>query len=117
MKLLVTALVDPISKLMNGFFLKDLCALFDQMSFFSTSSWRRFVLAKRDRHRANKNEIAIFVFSVTAKDFPHGVLLHGNRRNRHLKLTAARQYSNPTDRPSIIELLGFSVGFSRSLDQ
>ena len=28
----------------------------------------------RDRDRANKNEIAIFAFSVTAKDVSHGVL-------------------------------------------
>ena len=29
----------------------------------------------RDRDRANKNEIEIFVFSVTSNDFPHDVLL------------------------------------------
>jgi hypothetical protein len=69
-------LTDGITRLMYRFFLKDRCASPDQMPFFSASSWRTFVLAKRDRHRANKNEIAIFVFSVTAKDFPHGVLLH-----------------------------------------
>jgi hypothetical protein len=45
------------------------------MSFLSAGSWRRLVLAKRERHRANKNQIAIFVFGVTAKDFPHGVLV------------------------------------------
>jgi hypothetical protein len=27
-----------------------------------------------DRHRAYQNEIAVFAFSVTAKDFSHGVL-------------------------------------------
>jgi hypothetical protein len=34
---------------------------------------RAFVLAKGDRHGANKNEIAIFVFSVTAKCFSHAL--------------------------------------------
>jgi hypothetical protein len=29
----------------------------------------------RDRDRANKNEIEIFVFSVTSNDFPHDKLL------------------------------------------
>jgi len=29
----------------------------------------------RDRDGANKNEIEIFVFSVTSNDFPHDVLL------------------------------------------
>ena len=29
----------------------------------------------RDKDRANKNEIEIFVFSVTSNDFPHDVLL------------------------------------------
>jgi hypothetical protein len=65
------------SRLTNRFFLKDRCALPDQMSFFLARCCRAFVLAKGDRHGANKNEIAIFVFSVTAKDFSHGVLLDG----------------------------------------
>ena len=47
------------------------------MFFLLAHSWSAFVLAKGDRHGANKNEIAIFVFSVTAKDFSHGVLLDG----------------------------------------
>ena len=59
---------------MDRFFLKDRCALPNQMSFLPASSRRTFVLAKRDRNRANENQIAIFVFNVTAKDFPHGVL-------------------------------------------
>src|SRR5262249_15123614 len=49
----------------------------DQMSFSLARSWRAFVLAKEDRRGANKNEITIFVFSITAKDFSHGVLLDG----------------------------------------
>ena len=61
--------------LAHCFFLKDCCALPDQMSFLPAFSWRRFVLAVRDRHRAYQNEIAIPVFGVTAKDFSHGVLL------------------------------------------
>ena len=32
------------------------------------------MLAMRDRDRANKNEIEIFVFSVTSNDFPHDML-------------------------------------------
>ena len=30
----------------------------------------------RDRDRANKNKIEIFVFSVSSNDFPHDMLLH-----------------------------------------
>jgi hypothetical protein len=45
------------------------------MSFFLAHSWRAFVLTKGDRHGANKNEIATFVSSITAKDFSHSVLL------------------------------------------
>ena len=30
----------------------------------------------RDGDRANKNEIEIFVFSVTSNDFPHDMLLY-----------------------------------------
>jgi hypothetical protein len=37
------------------------------MSFSLARSWRAFVLAKEDRRGANKNEITIFVFSITAK--------------------------------------------------
>jgi hypothetical protein len=60
--------------LTNRLFFEDRRALPDQMYFFLTFPWRGFVLAVRDRDRANKNEIASFVFSVTAKDFSHGVL-------------------------------------------
>jgi hypothetical protein len=35
----------------------------------SATSRRRFVLAVRDWHCADQNEITIFVFSVTAKDW------------------------------------------------
>ena len=45
------------------------------MSFILASNWRAFILAMRDRDRANKNVIEIFVFSVTSNDFPHDVLL------------------------------------------
>jgi hypothetical protein len=45
------------------------------MSFVPAFPWRRFVLAMWDRLRAYQNEIAIFAFSVTAKDFSHSVLL------------------------------------------
>jgi hypothetical protein len=69
--------VSDLGRLTNRFFLKDRCALPDQMSFSLARSWRAFVLAKEDRRGANKNEITIFVFSITAKDFSHGVLLDG----------------------------------------
>jgi hypothetical protein len=45
------------------------------MSFILASNWRAFILAMRDRDRANKSEIEIFVFSVTLNDFPHDMLL------------------------------------------
>jgi hypothetical protein len=62
-------------RLTNSFFLKDRCSLSDQISFILASNWRAFTLAMRDRDRANKNEIEIFVFSVTSNDFPHDMLL------------------------------------------
>jgi hypothetical protein len=55
----------------NRFFPKDRCTLPNQMSFLLVHSWSAFVLAKGDRHGANKNEIVIFVFSVTTKGFSH----------------------------------------------
>jgi hypothetical protein len=75
------AIVPPIATLrMKGglaskLFLKDRCALLDQVSFVFTFSRRRFILAMGDRNRANKNKIAILVFSVTTKNFPHDMLL------------------------------------------
>jgi hypothetical protein len=62
-------------RLTNSFFLKDRCSLSDQISFILASNWRAFILAMRDRDRANKNETEIFVFSVTSNDFPHDMLL------------------------------------------
>jgi len=59
-------------RLTNRFFLEDRCALPNQMCFFPTFPWRGFVLAVRDRDRANMNEIPISVFDITAKDFSHG---------------------------------------------
>ena len=47
----------------------------DQISFILASNWRAFILAMRDKDRANRNEIEIFVFSVTSNDFPHDMLL------------------------------------------
>jgi len=58
-------------RLTNRFFPKDRCTLPNQMFFLLAHSWSAFVLAKGDRHGANKNEIAIFVFSVTTKGFSH----------------------------------------------
>ena len=57
------------------FFLKDRCALPDQMSFVLTLPRGAFVLAVRDRNRANKNKIAVFAFGVATKDFSHDLLL------------------------------------------
>ena len=44
------------------------------MSFVLTLSGGAFVLAMRDRNCADKNKVAIFVFSVATNDFPHNVL-------------------------------------------
>jgi hypothetical protein len=55
----------------GNFFLKDRCSLSDQISFILASSRRAFILAMRDRDRANENEIEIFVLSVTSNDFFH----------------------------------------------
>jgi hypothetical protein len=44
------------------------------MSFVPTFPWGRLVLAVGYRDCSDKNEIAVFVFSVTAKDFPHEML-------------------------------------------
>jgi hypothetical protein len=59
------------SRLANNLLLKDRSSLPDQMSFNLTFPWVRFVLAMRDRDRADKSEIAVFIFSVTAKDRSH----------------------------------------------
>src|SRR5262250_1665358 len=59
--------VSDLGRLTNRFFLKDRCALPDQMSFSLARSWRAFLLAKEDRRGANKNEITIFVFSITGE--------------------------------------------------
>jgi hypothetical protein len=64
-------------RLASKLFLKDRCALPDQMSFVFTFSWGRFILAMRDRHRADKNEISVFGFGVATKNLPHDVLLYG----------------------------------------
>jgi hypothetical protein len=44
------------------------------MSFVLTFPWRGFVLAMRDRDRADENEIAVLALGVTTKDFPHEML-------------------------------------------
>jgi hypothetical protein len=62
-------------RLTNSFFLKDRCSLSDQISFVLASTWRALILTMRDKDRANKNEIEIFVFGVTSNDFPHDMLL------------------------------------------
>src|SRR6516164_11343212 len=62
-------------RLTNSFFLTDRCSLSEQIPFILASNWRAFILAMRDRDRANKNVIEIFVFSVTSNDFPHDMLL------------------------------------------
>jgi hypothetical protein len=63
------------------------------MSFVLAFSWRGLVLAKRDRDRANKNEISILVCSVTTKDFPHDMLLHElNERGLLLRRVSAERF-------------------------
>ena len=78
-------------RLTNSFFLKDRCSLSDQISFILASSRRAFILAMRDRDRANKNEIEIFVFSVTSDDFPHDMLLLTLASNISSKIRCRRQ--------------------------
>src|SRR5262249_46388059 len=46
--------VSDLGRLTNRFFLKDRCALPDQMSFSLARSWRALVLVKEDRRGANK---------------------------------------------------------------
>jgi hypothetical protein len=70
-----TVVYSVCSELTNSLFLEDCCSLSDQNSFILTSSRIAFILALRDRDRANKNEIGIFVSSVTSNDFPHAMLL------------------------------------------
>jgi hypothetical protein len=57
-------------------FLKDCCALPDQMLFVRPFPWRGFILAVNDGYRAYKNQIGIFAFGVTANDFSHGMPPH-----------------------------------------
>jgi hypothetical protein len=66
--------VSP-QRLANGLFLEDRCALPDQTSLFSASDGRAFVLANRDWDSADKREIAVFIFGITANDSPHGTPL------------------------------------------
>jgi hypothetical protein len=42
--------------------------------------WGRFILAVRDRHPADQNEIAVVRYGVTTKDYRHEMLLHRLRR-------------------------------------
>jgi hypothetical protein len=53
--------------LTHNFFLKNGCALPDQMSFLLTFFWRAFVFARRDRDSANDNEIAVLVLTIATK--------------------------------------------------
>ena len=57
--------------LTNRFLFKDRCAAPDQISFVLTFPWSRLVLAVRDLHRSDKDEIAIFVFRIAAKYLCH----------------------------------------------
>ena len=74
--------MSDLGRLTNRFFLKDRCALPDQMSSVFTFSRRRFILAMRDGDGANKNKIAVFDFGVTPKHFPHDMLLNDHRSPR-----------------------------------
>jgi hypothetical protein len=44
-------------------------------ALIAINNWRAFTFAMRDKDRPNKNEIEIFIFSVTPNDFPHDMLL------------------------------------------
>jgi hypothetical protein len=63
--------VSKPQRLANGLFLEDRCALPDQTSLFSASDGRAFVLANGDWDSADKREIAVFVFGITANDSSH----------------------------------------------
>jgi hypothetical protein len=69
--------VSEPQRLANGLFLENRCALPDQTSLFSASDGRAFVLANGDWDGADKREIAILVFGITANDSSHGTLLNG----------------------------------------
>src|ERR1700733_2272891 len=56
-------------------FLKDRCALSDQMSLVFTFPGRRLVLAMGDRHGAYQNEGSSFVLGETANNFGHSCSL------------------------------------------
>ena len=84
--------MDFKSRLSNSLFLEDRCALPDQISFGLTFPWARFVLAMRDMDRANKKEIASFVFSVTAKDLPHE--MHPINRTNSVYITCIMMYDD-----------------------
>jgi len=82
----ISMMVLACSALTNSFFLEDRCSTSDQKSFILTSSRRTFILAMRDGDRANKNEIGIFVSSVTSNDFPHAMPLTAFTDDRGRKI-------------------------------
>jgi hypothetical protein len=98
-----STVIYPIcSALTNSSFLEDRCSLSDQKSFILASSRRAFILAMRDGDRANKNEIGIFVSSVTSNDFPHAMPLTAFTDDRGTKIrkwanlcTAMSQFISP----------------------
>ena len=63
----------------------------DQKSFILASTRRAFILALRDRDRANKNEIGVFASSVTSNDFPHAMPLTAFTDDRGTKI---RKWAN-----------------------
>ncbi len=73
---------DPTNRVLatfsfDDFFLKDRCALPDQISLIPSFRWRTLSLAVRYGDSANKNEIMIFVYRVTTYNCPHDVLPFG----------------------------------------
>ncbi|HYQ06210.1 MAG TPA: hypothetical protein VER26_04425, partial [Xanthobacteraceae bacterium] len=81
-------------QLTNRFFLKDRRSLSDQISFILASSRRAFIIAMSDRDRANKNEIQIFVFSVTSNDFPHDMLTLAYRTQKYGAVVSSKALSD-----------------------
>src|SRR5215472_4220615 len=64
------------------------------------SLWLIYGTSKNARHPTRKNEITIFVFSITAKDFPHGVLLDGKGTIRRSRRAPVRGRSAASARPA-----------------
>jgi hypothetical protein len=63
---------------------EDRCAAPDQISFVPTFPWIGLILTMRNGHRTDENELALFRFGVTTKDFRHLLLLYGFTADQRL---------------------------------